>query len=323
MQVDAQELGPVRGHDAAKREFLSGVQSGRLHHGWLLRGPRGVGKARLALQFAMHLLSGDNASLSANDASAVGRLVTAGSHPDLRVIRRPVDDNGKQKSEIPVESLRALSDFFALRPALGGWRVAIIDAVDELNRHGANAILKTLEEPPARAVLFLISHGERLLLPTIRSRCHAVRCGPLTEADTLSALMMAGHEAAEAEKLARLAPGRPGRAMDLKGDDAANAADAIAAALRNLGEADARSLQAALASASKSESATAAALETLRLQLQMRAQRETDPVAAGQWADAAMQVMRLESEADALNQDRMQTVAAALSVASPLVRTRS
>ena len=121
----------------------------------------------------------------------MGRLVLAGSHPDLRVIRRPVDDKGKRKSEIPVDSVRELAEFFAMRPAMGGWRVAIIDAVDEMNRHGENAILKTLEEPPNRAVLFLISHGEQLLLPTVRSRCRVLRCGALGEHETMSALAMA------------------------------------------------------------------------------------------------------------------------------------
>src|SRR5262249_8208114 len=148
----------------------------------------------------------------------------------------------KRKSEIPVDSVRELSEFFALRPAMGGWRVAIIDAVDELNRFGANAILKTLEEPPARAVLFLISHGEQMLLPTVRSRCPVLRCGALSETETLQALAAAGLDQAKAAEVARLAPGRPGRAMQLEGSDAAAASDAVIAALRNLGGSDGRGL---------------------------------------------------------------------------------
>ncbi len=216
MEVSANELGPIVGHAGAKREFLSAVSTGKLHHGWLLRGPRGVGKARLALQFALHLLGNGDRQLSANVDSAVGRLVVAGSHPDLRIVRRPVDDKGKQKSEIPVDSVRELSEFFSMRPAMGGWRIAIIDAVDEMNRHGENAILKTLEEPPNRAILFLISHGERLLLPTVRSRCRVLRCGVLNEHETLSALAQAGATGARADEIARIAPGRPGRAIELE-----------------------------------------------------------------------------------------------------------
>lgn len=321
MSVDPNELGAVIGHDEAKREFLAAAQSGRLHHGWLLRGPRGVGKARLALQFAMHLLGRGDGSLAAGEASAVGRLVTAGSHPDLRIIRRPIDDGGKQKSEIPADSVRELSEFFSLRPAMGGWRVAIIDALDELNRFGSNAILKTLEEPPVKAVLFLISHGEQLLLPTIRSRCHEVRVSALSESETMSALIQAGRSPGEAEQMARLAPGRPGRAAQLEGGDAAGAASAAIEALRSLGGSDGRAFQASLQQSGKSDATLAAALEALRNSMQTRARRELDPLAAGGWADAALQLMRLEAEARGLNQDRAQTVAAALAIAAPLMQS--
>jgi DNA polymerase-3 subunit delta' len=321
MAVDPNELGAVVGHDDAKREFLAAAQSGRLHHGWLMRGPRGVGKARLALQFAMHLLGRGDGSLAAGEASAVGKLVVAGSHPDLRIIRRPVDDAGKQKSEIPADSVRELSAFFSLRPAMGGWRVAIIDALDELNRFGSNAILKTLEEPPAKAVLFLISHGEQLLLPTVRSRCHEVRLGALGEAETMSALIQSGRSPSEAEQMARLAPGRPGRAAQLEGGDSTASASAALEALRNLGGSDGRALQSSLQVSGKSDATLAAALEALRNSMQTRARRELDPLAAGGWAEAALQLMRLEAEARGLNQDRAQTVAAALAIAAPLMQS--
>lgn len=321
MEVAAAELGNVVGHAAAKREFLSAVDSGKLHHGWLLRGPRGVGKARLAMQFAMHLLGNGDGKLSANAETAVGRLIAAGSHPDFRIVRRPIDDKGKQKSEIPVDSVRELSEFFAMRPAMGGWRVAIVDAVDDMNRHGENAILKTLEEPPNRAVLFLISHGEQLLLPTVRSRCRVLRCGALNEHDTLSALAHAGVTGSRADEIARIAPGRPGRALELESADAGNAADAISTAVRHLGESDARSLHAALTLAAKSDASMAAAMESLRTSLQKRASRESDPVLAGDWASAALDVMRIDAEAQALNQDRAQTIAAALSRVARLARS--
>jgi DNA polymerase-3 subunit delta' len=319
-EVAAAEFGPVMGHTAVKREWLASASSDKLHHGWLLRGPRGVGKARLALQFASYLLGGADEQLSMSAETPVGRLILAGSHPDLRIVRRPVDDKGKRKSEIPVDSVRELSEFFSLRPAMGGWRVAIIDAVDELNRFGANAIIKTLEEPPSRAVLFLVSHGEQMVLPTIRSRCRVLRCGPLNEHDTLSALTLTGLSATEAEQVSHLAPGRPGRARELQGADAATASDAMMQALRNLGGSDARSLHVALSTGAKSDVAMAAAMESLRASLQRRAARETDPVVAGDWAAAALDVMRLDAEAQALNQDRAQTIAAALSRVARLAR---
>lgn len=319
MEVSASELGHVIGHGTAKHEFLSAVNSGKLHHGWLLRGPRGVGKARLALQFAMHLLGNGDGQFSANADSTVGRLVVAGSHPDLRIVRRPIDDKGKQKSEVPVDSVRELSGFFSMRPAMGGWRIAIIDAVDEMNRHGQNAILKTLEEPPNRAILFLVSHGEQLLLPTVRSRCRVLRCGALNEHETLSALAQVGVTAARVDEIARIAPGRPGRAIELESSDAIAAMGAISDAIRNLANPDARVLHNALSQASKSETAMVVAMEALRLSLQKRAVRESDPALAGDWAAAALDVMRIGSEATALNQDRAQTIAAALSRVSRLV----
>ncbi len=321
MQIDAAELGAVVGHEPAKREFLDAAASGRLHHGWLLRGPRGIGKARLALQFAMHLLGHGDGSLSANETSSVGHLIVAGSHPDIRIIRRPVDDAGKQKSEIPADSVRSLSEFFSLRPAMGGWRVAIIDALDELNRFGSNALLKTLEEPPARAVLFLISHGEQLLLPTVRSRCHEVRLSALSESETMSALIQTGRSTSDAEKLTRLTPGRPGRAVQMEGDDTAAAAAAASDALRSLNSGDGRAFHAALMQSGKNDAALTAALAAIRAGLETRARRELDPATAGGWADAALQLMRLETEAKGLNQDRAQTVAAAFAIAAPLLQS--
>jgi len=322
MLPETSELGPVYGHEAAKREFLRSADSGRLHHGWLLRGPRGIGKSRLALQFALHLLGGGAEALGATSASRVGQLVLAGSHPDLRLIRRPVDDSGKVKAEIPAETVRALSDFFSLRPAMGGWRVAIIDALDELNRFGLNAILKTLEEPPARSVIFLVSHGEQLVLPTIRSRCHEVRLSVLSEAETRAALALSGREGVDAERLMRLSPGRPGRAAQLDGDETLAAAAAGEDALRQLAAGDGRALQAALSLSSKSDATFAATVNAIRMGLEKGARNATDAITAGAWADVALQVGRLEAEARALNQDRAQTIAAALSLAAPLLLSR-
>jgi DNA polymerase-3 subunit delta' len=251
------------------------------------------------------------------DCSAIAAIshVLAGSHPDLRIIQRPVDDKGKRKTEIPVDSVRELTQFFSLRPALGGWRVAIIDAVDELNRFGANAVLKTLEEPPAKAVLLLISHGEQALLPTIRSRCRVLRCGPLNDREELAVLAQAGHSAAKADTIAQLAPGRPGRALELSDGDSGDSG-AIDRLLRDDGPVDPAALQGALQSAAKSDGALAITLERLRASLQRRALRESNPTAAGDLADAALAVARVGAEAQALNQDRAQTIAAALQAVS-------
>lgn len=313
MEIAASELGPVAGHDVAKRRFLDASASGQMHHGWMLRGPRGVGKARLALQFAAFLLGGRSTPEFGVDAeSSVGRHIAAGSHVDLRVLRLPVDDKGKPKTEIPVDAVRTLPEFFQQHSGMGGWRVAIIDAADELNRFGANALLKTLEEPPPRAVLFVISHGERALPPTVRSRCRVLPCGPLSQPETVRALVMAQVPKARAEDAAAAFPGRPGRAMAVQGPEADAATEAIRGALRQIDRLDAGALRAALAASAKSDIAMAAAMDTLRGSLLKRAARELDPVLAGDWAAAALDVMRIESEGRDLNQDKGQTVAAAL-----------
>jgi DNA polymerase III subunit delta' len=311
-RVAEAELGPVAGHDAAKAAWREAVASGRLHHGWLVRGPRGVGKARLAIQFALQLLGAESgASLATTGDDPVARLLAAGSHPDFRLIRKPVDDKGKEKSEIPVESIRALSEFFALRPALGGWRVAIVDAVDELNRFGANALLKTLEEPPERAVLILVSHGERMLPPTVRSRCRVLRLDALNESDTLRALEVAGIEQDVRASVARLAPGRPGRSLALHAADLSGV-DALSRATRGQRGSDAKGLQDALVHAAKSDLALSAAMDALRMELQAEAVAESDPVQAGRLAAAALEIGRMSVEAPALNMDRAQTAAMAL-----------
>ncbi len=313
MSVEGEELGPVTGHDAAKAAWTDAMRSGRIHHGWLLRGPRGIGKSRLALQFAAQLLGARPATpFSADVHDPVGRLIASGGHPDLRVIRKPVDEKGKEKTEIPVDGVRELSSFFSLRPAMGGWRVAIIDAVDELNRSGANAILKTLEEPPPRAVILLVSHGERPLLPTIRSRCRIVRLDALRGEATLSVLEASGLSSAEARRAAAMAPGRPGRAIGLAGSDAPAAIDALVrAAARRSGAAE---LQSAMNLAGKSDLALGAAIDSLRREVEARASSEGDPARAGELASAALELSRLGQEAQSLNQDRGQTAAAAVAL---------
>jgi DNA polymerase-3 subunit delta' len=323
VEIAQADIGAVVGHRAAKAEWLAAEASGKLHHGWLLRGPRGIGKARLALQFALKLLGAKpERVLEADVDDHIGRLVAAGSHPDLRIIKRPVDDKGKEKTDIPVDLVRELADFFSLRPAMGGYRVAIIDAVDELNRFGSNAILKTLEEPPARAVLFLISHGEEALLPTIRSRCRTLQLAPLSAEETSEVLIRGGMPAARAEDVAKRAPGRPGRALALQGPDADAAVEAVREALKSLNHLTPRALQAVLQSAGKSEAAMSAAMDALRGTLHRRASGEHDPVLAGDWASTWLDVQRLDAEAKALNQDRAQTLAAALDRVSAMAGSK-
>lgn len=179
------------GLEAAERALLRAWRSGRMPHAWLLTGPRGIGKATLAHRFARFVLSGGDgeqgffAAPPADDLqseSAAARQIAAGGHPDLRLVTRTAGDNGRVRQEIVVGDVRDLGQFLHLTPAAGGWRVAIVDAADDLNRNAANALLKVLEEPPANALLLLTSHGPGRLLPTIRSRCRRLALEPLAPA---------------------------------------------------------------------------------------------------------------------------------------------
>lgn len=215
------------GHEAAEATLLRASGSGRLPHAWLITGPRGVGKATLAFRFARFLLAGGGApdlfggspkTLALDPSDPVFQRVAAGGHPDLRLLERGVNPKtGKPRTEIVVEEVRRANDFLHKTSAEGGWRVVVVDAADDLNPNAANALLKSLEEPPAQALLLLVSHAPGRLLPTIRSRCCHLALGPLPE-ETVVALL-GRHapelEAADRAALARLAEGSIGRALGL------------------------------------------------------------------------------------------------------------
>lgn len=219
------------GHEQEERALSDALQSGRMHHAWLLAGAKGLGKATLAYRFARAALGAERIGprpLDVDPQDTVARRVGALSHPDLFVLRRGLNERGKPRREITVDDARELGHFFSLAPSEGGMRVAIIDAVDDLNRNAANAILKTLEEPPARSVLLLVCHAPGAILPTIRSRCRRLALRPQPDAIVRAALG-GGDDA-----LVALAKGRPGRAI-------AYAAQGVDARF-----ADVRSAQAAL-----------------------------------------------------------------------------
>ena len=188
----------LQGHEEAEKLFLDSHNLDRLHHAWLVTGPRGIGKASLAYKMARFLLSnppegsagpslfGDAlekipaSSLDTDLASPVNRVITAGAHGDLLIIERtPNEKTGKMRAEIIVDDVRRLQNFFSKTSTEGGWRVAIIDSADEMNRNAANAMLKSLEEPPKNALLILLAHAPGKLLPTITSRCRQLRLNPL------------------------------------------------------------------------------------------------------------------------------------------------
>ena len=179
------------GQATAEAAFLDAFTSGRLHHAWLLTGPRGVGKATLAWRIARFLLATPDpdpddmfgvpapTSLDVDPEHPVARRIAAGAEPGLKSVNRTENENTRRlRDQIVIDDIRALSGFFQLSAADGGRRVVIIDAADEMNPNAANALLKMLEEPPARTTLLLVCHQPSRLLPTIRSRCRTLRLRP-------------------------------------------------------------------------------------------------------------------------------------------------
>jgi DNA polymerase-3 subunit delta' len=205
------------GHGEAETAVFQAWQAGRLPHAILIGGPEGIGKATLAYRVARFVLAHPTAPSQAQDLSLpadhpVSRQVAAQSHPDLLVLRRLVNpDSGKLYTEIRVGDVRKIVGFFGSTPALGGYRVCVVDSAEEMNREGANALLKLLEEPPAKSLFLIVSHVPGRIIPTIRSRCRQLRLKPL-----------ATEEVARAVKL--LAPRIPDLPSD-RIDEAAAASD--------------------------------------------------------------------------------------------------
>jgi DNA polymerase III subunit delta' len=172
------------GHERIEQRLRDAVDSGKMHHAWLICGPRGIGKATLAYRLSAFMLGarGDGSGLAINPSSQAVRWMGAQAHPDLFVLERAYDPKAKKlKTEIAVDNARQLLEFFGKTSGSGNWRVAIVDQADDLNKASANALLKMIEEPPPRALLLLVCNQPGRILRTIRSRCARLDLAPLSE----------------------------------------------------------------------------------------------------------------------------------------------
>jgi DNA polymerase III subunit delta' len=212
------------GHEANWAQFSSALTSGKLHHGWILAGPRGLGKAGFAARAAAALVDPDGQQ---------GHLIGQRAHPDIHWVQRlpkeppkdgeAPDPDAELKRSISVDQVRALQRVLTTRPSMGPKRAIIVDGADDLERGGANALLKSLEEPPIGTYFLLISHASDRLLPTIRSRCQLLRFEPLSDAQMHNCLAesLPDVSARDRDVLVSAGGGSPGQAIEFAGLDLA------------------------------------------------------------------------------------------------------
>jgi DNA polymerase-3 subunit delta' len=220
------------GHAAAEEALLSAYRGGRVPHAFLLSGPKGIGKATLAYRMARFVFAHPDpgaadvasaTSLAIDAAHPVARRIAARAQGDLLVLQRTPNEKGVLRQQIAVDDVRRTVSFFGSTAGEGGWRIAIVDALDELNRSSANALLKVLEEPPQRALLLLVCHSAARVPATLRSRCRVVTLRTMAEPDVAKAVAnVTGTAASDPDVIAAAAAagGSVARALALLDEDA-------------------------------------------------------------------------------------------------------
>lgn len=306
------------GHAAAETALLDAYKSGRIAHAWLIGGPAGIGKATLAWRMARFVLAHPDPAAKAVQTAAslaipaddpVGRRITAQAHPDLFALERVPDDKGKLYTVIRVEETRRLVRFLGSTAGEGGWRVAIVDSADELNRESANALLKALEEPPPRTLFLLVSHSPGRLLPTIRSRCRMLRLRALAPdevAQAAAAALSRNPAEADIREASALAEGSVGRAIALLDGDALKFRQVLSRLLDNLPQLDPNAIHAIGDKVNAGDRADFEnAVDTINgwLSQQLRA-GEANPARMARLAEASERINRSAREAAAFNIDK-------------------
>lgn len=307
----------IIGQTRAVEQFSSAWTSRKLHHAWLLAGPKGVGKGSFAHAAARRVLAeaaGPEFDLPGIDTPGehpMVKLVEAGSHPDMRRLERLVNEKtGNLSRNISVDQVRELGEFLSLTSALSAWRVVVIDTIDELETSGANALLKILEEPPPNTLFFLVSHAPGRLLPTIRSRCRRMDFASLDD-DAMTSILereTTGLAEAERSKIIAMSFGSAGRALAFAELDLAKLEDAALAILRQGDPTNARRSDLAAELGRKGSAERYAAFLDLAPSLIAREARTLDATSRQRALDAYDKVRELASIAPRLSLDPAATV---------------
>lgn len=244
------------GHAEAERALLESYKSGRIPHAWLIGGPPGIGKATLAFRMARFVLAHPDpaapavqkaATLAVDANDPVARRVAAQAHGDLLLLERTLNEKGNLRQDIAVDDVRRCIPFFGSTASEGGWRIVIVDVVDDLNSFGANALLKILEEPPPHSLLLLVSHAPGRVLPTLRSRCRRLLLRPLDADDVARAVAAASGRSPSDPELKQAAvagEGSVARALSLFDEDGLALRQRVLDLLAQLPDPDPRALHA-------------------------------------------------------------------------------
>jgi DNA polymerase III subunit delta' len=308
------------GHSVAERAFLDAYRAGRMPHSWIIGGPEGIGKATLAWRVARFLFANPDPqsptvqraqTLDVDAGSTAARQIAALSSPDIALLRREWNEKIKKfYTEIRVDEVRRAARIFQHAAGGNGWRVAIIDSADALNRNAANALLKLIEEPPARSLFLLIAHRPGRILPTIRSRCRLLMLDPLSDDEVARAIEMLGSSYAKPEiaEAAKRAGGSVKEALRLLHGESRQFDTELDALLTRLPHVDWREIHALADAVAGRENE--AAYETLIMKICAfldRAVREGSalgPARLQPYAEAWEKILDAARESEVLNLDK-------------------
>ncbi len=298
------------GHSAPIAAFLDRMEGGRFPHAWLFEGPVGVGKSHAAHMLASIVLGAEyshtNGVLAVDPGDPIAHKINTGAHPDFRQVNRVPDASGKIPQAISVDAIRGMNGFFELRAAQGGYRVAIVDSVDELNGNSANALLKTLEEPPEKCLLMLVHHGSASLLPTIRSRCVKLTFDRLSLADLRSCLP----DGEPDQELLDLCEGSPGRLVEMStldgGNELLKTVDAFLSDWPNM---PAHKIPTLMSKVTKSDLHLELLMVFLSKRLSKMAYAAADSYSRGQYAEYWSRMLQARTNAKRLNLDATEQAA--------------